>query len=81
MELTPCAAERRRARRAGSETGNGKMTIEKFRDIIAATEFGDKYSQDVVLYGKKGKPGNVRLGWIVEKDGSVRLTTAHMEEI
>lgn len=47
----------------------------------AATEFGDKYSQDVVLYGRKGKPGNVRLGWLVGKDGSVHLTTAHMEEL
>ena len=47
----------------------------------ASIEFGDKYSQDVILYGRKGKPGNVRLGWLVEKDGSVHLTTAHMEEI
>lgn len=47
----------------------------------AATEFGDKYFQDVVLYGRRRKPGNVRLGWLVGKDGSVHLTTAHMEEI
>lgn len=45
------------------------------------TEFGDKYSQDVILYGIKGTPGNVRLVWLVEKDGSVRLITAHMEEV
>ena len=47
----------------------------------ATLEFGDKYAQDVVLYGRKGKPGNVRLGWLVGKDGSVHLTTAHMEEV
>lgn len=47
----------------------------------ATIEFGDKYTQDVVLYGRKGKPGNVRLGWLVGKDGGVHLTTAHMEEV
>ena len=42
---------------------------------------GSSYSQDVVLYGLKGRPANVQIGWIVHPDGTLHLVTAHMEEI
>ena len=45
------------------------------------TEHGDKYSQDIILYGKKNKPANVKVGWIVEDNGKLHLTTAHVEEV
>lgn len=45
------------------------------------TAYGDSYSQDVILYGIKGKPANVQIGWMVHPDGTAHLVTAHMEEI
>ena len=30
----------------------------------------------MVLYGPKNNPANVSVGWLVEPDGSLRLTTA-----
>lgn len=43
--------------------------------------YGDRYSQLVILQGKKGTPANVLLAWNVTPEGETRLTTAHMEEI
>lgn len=43
--------------------------------------YGDSYSQDVILYGLKGKPANVQIGWMVHPDGTAHLVTAHMEGI
>lgn len=50
----------------------------QFRDT---TEYGDRYSQDIILYGKKNQPANVRVGWLVGQNGNVHMTTAHMEDI
>ena len=50
----------------------------QFRDT---TEYGDRYSQDIILYGKKNQPANVRVGWLVGQNGDVHMTTAHMEDI
>lgn len=44
-------------------------------------QYGDRYSQLVILQGKKGTPANVLLAWNVTQEGETRLTTAHMEEI
>lgn len=44
-------------------------------------QHGDRYSQLVILQGKKGTPANVLLAWNVTPEGETRLTTAHMEEI
>lgn len=43
--------------------------------------YGDSYSQNVILYGLKGKPANVQVGWMVHPDGSAHFVTAHMEGI
>ena len=45
------------------------------------TEFGVKYTQFMVLYGNKGKPANVKVGWIVASDTDTHLTTAFIEEV
>ena len=45
------------------------------------TAYGDSYSQDVILYGLKGKPANVQIGWMVHPGGAAHLVTAHMEGI
>jgi hypothetical protein len=42
---------------------------------------GEKYEQKMVLYGKKGTPANVVVGWIVKEDGTVRMTTAYIKEV
>ena len=49
--------------------------------LRGSSAYGSSYSQDVVLYGLKGKPANVQIGWIVHPDGTAHLVTAHMEEI
>lgn len=45
------------------------------------TPYGKKYEQMVILQGLKKKPANVLIGWIVHPDGTVCMTTAHMEEV
>ena len=37
---------------------------------------GDKYEQRMILYGPRKNPANVLVGWLVEADGNVHLTTA-----
>ncbi|MCH5212258.1 MAG: minor capsid protein [Oscillospiraceae bacterium] len=43
-------------------------------------EHGDLYEQKIVLYGNKGKPANVILGWI-NSDTSTRMTSAYIKEV
>ena len=49
--------------------------------IGKATEHGQKYEQFIILQGKKGKPANVKIGWIVTSDTDTHLTTAFIEEV
>lgn len=44
------------------------------------TPHGLKYEQKMVLYGKKGKPANVIVGWMC-KDQSTHLTTPYIKEV
>lgn len=43
--------------------------------------YGQRYEQLVILRGLKNKPANVLIGWQVNRDGTVHMTTAHMEEV
>lgn len=43
--------------------------------------YGKRYEQMVVLYGKKNLPANILIGWNVKPDGTVHMSTAHMEEV
>ena len=45
------------------------------------TAYGRRYEQMVILQGIKGRPANVLVGWMVRQDGTVHMSTAHMEEI
>ena len=45
----------------------------EYKETIAQ---GDKYEQRMILYGPKNNPANVLVGWLVEPDGNVHLTTA-----
>lgn len=44
-------------------------------------QYGKRYEQLVVLQGLKNKPANVLVAWNVNADGTVHMTTAHMEEV
>lgn len=46
-----------------------------------ATEFGLKYEQKMILYGKKGTPANVMVGWLKKADGSMNMTSAYIKEV
>lgn len=43
--------------------------------------YGDLYEQRMILYGTKGRPANVVVGWIYRPDGSVRVTSAYIKEV
>lgn len=45
------------------------------------TEFGMKYEQKMVLYGKKGTPANVIVGWLQKPDGNMNMTSAYIKEV
>lgn len=42
--------------------------------------FGDKYEQKMILYGLKGRPANVVVGWILKPDNTLALTSAYIKE-
>ena len=43
-------------------------------------EYGNGYEQKIILYGEKGKPANVIVGWL-EKDGETKMTTCYIKEV
>lgn len=44
-------------------------------------EFGTRYEQKLVLYGKRGTPANVVVGWLFKPDGSIAMTSAYIKEV
>lgn len=44
------------------------------------TDYGTRYEQKIVLFGKKGAPANTVVGWI-EKDGQTKLTSTYIKEV
>ena len=45
------------------------------------TEYGVRYQQKMVLYGKKGTPANVVVGWMYREDGSISMSSAYIKEV
>lgn len=43
--------------------------------------YGDRYEQKMVLYGCKGTPANVIVGWLYKVDGSISMTSAYIKEV
>lgn len=43
--------------------------------------YGDRYEQKMILYGKKGTPANIVVGWVYKKDGSVSMSSAYIKEV
>lgn len=46
-----------------------------------ATEYGLKYEQKMVLYGKNETPANVIVGWMLRTDNIVTMTSAYIKEV
>ena len=50
--------------------------------VKGTNEHGTLYEQKIVLYGEKGTPANVVVGWIKdEAAGSMRMTSAYIKEV
>ena len=45
------------------------------------TQYGDVYEQRMIIYGMRGKPANVEVGWIHTQDGITAMTTAYITEV
>lgn len=43
--------------------------------------YGDLYEQKIVLYGNKGTPANVVVGWMSKPDGVTSMTSAYIKEV
>ena len=48
--------------------------------VKGSNEYGIRYEQKIVLYGKKGTPANVIVGWIKKPDRSVSMTSTYIKE-
>lgn len=48
--------------------------------LKGSNEFGSKYEQKIIIYGSKGTPANVVIGWNVV-DGATKLATAYIKEV
>lgn len=45
------------------------------------TEYGVKYEQKMVLYGKNNTPANVVVGWMCKPDGIISMSSAYIKEV
>lgn len=43
--------------------------------------YGERYEQKIIIYGKKGTPANVIVGWIYKKDGSISMSSMYIKEV
>jgi len=43
--------------------------------------YGDLYEQKIVLYGLRGKPANLIVGWLHKPDGTMNLASAYIKEV
>ena len=43
--------------------------------------YGDIYSQKIIVYGNRGTPANVVVGWICKPDGSASMSSAYIKEV
>ena len=44
-------------------------------------QYGQRYEQKIIIYGKYGTPANVVIGWNQRPDGSVSLSSAYIKEV
>lgn len=44
-------------------------------------QYGTRYEQKMILYGKLGKPANVIIGWNVNHEGAASMASAYIKEV
>lgn len=47
----------------------------------AKDQYGQRYEQKIVVYGKNGKPANVVVGWNQRPDGTTSMSSAYIKEV
>ena len=58
------------------------LAAQKYPAVLKREDtYGKRYEQLVILYGISNNPANVLAAWNVKPDGTVHLTTVHMEEV
>lgn len=75
--------------RLGYDSGNWKELRREIHEraskypvrFLDNNGYGDRYEQKVIIYGKKGKPANVVIGWMCREDGSISMSSAYIKEI
>ncbi len=82
-----------KGRAISSRLGYDINNWQEFRDAIKSssdkypasqkeqTQHGTRYEQKIILYGLKGKPANVVIGWIERTSGEVSMTSAYIKEV
>lgn len=43
--------------------------------------YGNRYEQKIIIYGKKGTPANVIVGWMVRQDNTTSMSSTYIKEI
>ena len=43
--------------------------------------YGDRYEQKIILYGKKGRPANVIVGWLRRPDSTTSMSSVYIKEV
>lgn len=45
------------------------------------TEYGSRYEQKMIVYGKNDTPANMVVGWLHKPDGTMNMTSAYIKEV
>ena len=75
--------------RLGYDKGNWREFQKEIRGKAGAypvipkdrDQYGQRYEQKIIIYGKYGTPANVVIGWNQRPDGSVSLSSAYIKEV
>ena len=75
--------------RLGYDISNWKELQAKLKECASKypainkgiTEYGTKYEQQIILYGKKNMPANVIVGWMHRPDGIVSMSSVYIKEV
>ena len=70
----------------GYNNSNSNLLIEEIRKLTSenpavlrfSDEYGDRYEIKALMDGVSGKTANVKIAYIVQKDGTARLTSVYV---
>lgn len=49
--------------------------------IEITMDMADRYEQKIIIYGKKGMPANVVVGWMARQDDTTSMSSTYIKEI